>query len=172
MKKTFFNKKGITLLTEENLRLFVALICLSVLVILVAMFFNTNIQNSKLKQANSSIEILLKSAQEIEAGNKIPQFIPNPANWNIILYTDVLRPNSCAGNEYCLCICPKTAFPLQKETDQIKKCDEKGICSDFPFSSRRTIIPILISNTGVGICVTKQEDNSVLIEKKSKENCV
>ena len=161
------NKKGdISVLSNETLGIIVALLCISALVIFVALFISSNVQNTGLKQANASMDLIFKTIDNLNAEKNTDLLIPNPSGWHIFVFSAVLRPNSCAGNEYCLCFCPNALIKGGNNVNQINKCDTKGLCSNFPYNSK--ITDILIKNVGVTINIIKSGDKVII--KKSGDN--
>ena len=123
------NKKGF-LLTEETLKVVVAVIGLIILVyFLVSLFYSGNTQE-KTKQALSSVGEISNAVNSLSSGQKSVEVL-QPQKWTMFSFVgEDKKPNSCFG-ENCLCICNKvnvdTLFGLL-ESRQLNECAETGAC--------------------------------------------
>ncbi len=113
------------LLTEETLKMIIAVIGLALLA-----YFLVNILSSESKQK--------KEREAAETIDKISEMISNldslggnitalqPQGWTLFSFTgEEKKPNSCSG-ENCICICNKVFGDIFDR--QIKKCSKEGSC--------------------------------------------
>lgn len=166
------NKRGSMLLPEETLKIIIAIIGVSLLIVLMYSLYSAVSKSHKLTQARASIEILYSNIQLIENQEKTQTdfILESPNNWWITAwpYKDFningkTKPSSCKG-EYCICLCPINFKSLEKS---IKECEEKGICKDV--SKKITTIhqgdsDNLLAN------LRKSKDNNLLFRKEDREN--
>jgi len=130
MRKIISDKYGaINLLSGETLKILLAVIGLGLLIFLVVSIWYSLSGDSKYNQAEASLNnVIYSEIQRINSGvveNPLGIIVPNPSGWDIIGFTENIKPNSCVG-ENCICICDVFFFDTEKS--QAKKCDDKGIC--------------------------------------------
>ena len=152
------NKKGFQLLSEETLKIVIAVICLVFLVyILVSLYFSvTGAQDQKYAQENINGERGL--AQQIttvnQNGTSEEQYIPNPTGWHIFGFVgQTKKPNICTDKN-CICLCRKIAVdPFGMFNRQIIECDGKGAC--VIVLNLNDVKEINIENTGTTLLIQK-----------------
>ena len=149
------NKKAM-LLTEETLKIVIAVIGIGLLIyLLIALYFNSTSEkklgqaNAILKESDESIKAVIDNLDKV---NPKRVNILAPQGWFLFSFVDDKKPNSCV-NEVCLCICPITINVFDK---QIKKCDEKGVC---------LAVPDLIEFEKIKIKSSKKAFTSINIEE-------
>ncbi|MEM3405543.1 MAG: hypothetical protein QW117_01050 [Candidatus Pacearchaeota archaeon] len=100
------NKKASsTLLPEETLKIIIAIICIVFLVILSILIFNMFIQNTKIQQAKSTLEIIEGKIKVYKEKNQSISFIISaPKDYYFYFNTT----NICNG-KYCLCLAPHSS---------------------------------------------------------------
>jgi hypothetical protein len=122
-------KKGL-LLASETVKIVIALIAITFLIVMVGSIYFNKVKAEKKVQAES---VLLLSTNSLEAYiNKIrsggegdPFIVSEPVGWYVFSFTKDEKPNNCFG-ENCLCICGNVWLNVFDR--QIKECDEDGIC--------------------------------------------
>jgi len=132
------NKKAF-LLTEETLKIIIAVIAISFLIYLLSSLYFANRSSKDLEVAKFSLNHLIEEINSLEEGETRDVEIFNPRNWHLmswpheittgfLFFTDerIETPRSCSnlGWENCLCICRK---------DNPDNCDEKGFCMENDF---------------------------------------
>ncbi len=122
------NKRGM-LLTEEVIKIVIAVIGIALLVYLLAALYYNKTTGEKLRQAeeilNGESEGSIKTAiQNLDTINPKEILISNPTSWHVFGFAEDKKPNSCTGKN-CICICARTLDIFDK---QIKQCDKKGAC--------------------------------------------
>lgn len=159
------NKRGQSeLLTEETLKLLIGLLCVSLLVYGVYYVLTNSSVPAKVKEAESSDNLILGEINRVNAGgegNLSGILVPNPAGWFIFSFIEGdLKPNSCY-DENCLCICEE-AVPAWFDWQE-KRCDEKGFCVSV--TNLKKFEKIKIENSGIWISVDKVNDEIILTRK-------
>lgn len=119
------NKKGM-LLTEETLKIIIAVIGLVLLSYLLISLFTSNSREKKQRDAAATIEriSLVIDNLKVSGGEDIDL---HPKGWTLFGFVgEEEKPNSCIG-ENCLCICNKVVGGeiLNRQT---KQCDKRGSC--------------------------------------------
>jgi len=129
-------KKRGMLLTEETLKIVIAVICIIFLAYFLASLYLNNKSSANLEFAEESLNFLVG---EIETGQSSIE-IYNPKGWVISVWpgefisgfwpftqVETGMPNSCSnvGWESCICICNE-ANP--------DKCDKNGFCLENNFN--------------------------------------
>jgi len=161
------NKKGFQLLSEETLKIVIAVICIVFLVyILVSLYFSvTGAQETKYAQANINGDNgVAKEISRINVGgtpNEQGFLIPNPNGWHVFSFVGQdKKPNLCT-NANCICICRNILIDIFDR--QIKECDSKGACAVV--SNLEKFNKIKIENSGVFLSIRKV-NNLIEITKK------
>jgi hypothetical protein len=163
------SKRG-NLLTEEVLKIIIAVICIGFLIfLLVSLYFSVTGEQKK-KEAEAimtSDNGLAKEIVRVNQGgmaNEQGFLIPNPSGWYIFSFVgEDLKPNLCIG-ENCVCICENVViniFNWQKR--QINKCDDKGSCTIV--SNLKKFDKIKIESKGTYLSISKI-NNEIEITKK------
>lgn len=113
-------KKGF-LLASETLKIVIAVICIGFLAYFLATLYFASVQKENYQQAQETME---KISQTIAASGGTVYGV-TPTGWTVFGFTEDKKPNSCAAQN-CICICKKQ--PINLFDQQIKSCDEKGVC--------------------------------------------
>jgi len=126
------NKRGF-LLTEETLKIVVAVIGLGILVYFLLSIFYSSSVDKKEKDALSSIERISEVVSALEPGEIKEVNLLQPQGWSLFSFvSEDKKPNQCSG-ESCLCICDEVvvdnlpSFGLIEDR-QVKECSESGAC--------------------------------------------
>lgn len=119
------NKRGM-LLTEEVLKIIVAVIGLVLLSYFLVSFFYSDTKEKKQRDATATIEEIANVISGL--GTSIGTVdILQPQRWTLFSFTaEEKKPNQCSGQN-CICICNKVVGDLFDR--QIKKCGKEGACS-------------------------------------------
>ncbi len=128
------DKKGF-LLAEETLKIIIALIGISFLVLFLTSLYFTNIKQQKLEQANQELKNSEESIQNIikRVGEEREKNIISPVGWFLLSFTGKVTPDSCTGPN-CICICEGVSdnfiinYWEEWEKRQAKQCTESGSC--------------------------------------------
>ncbi|MDD5012155.1 MAG: hypothetical protein PHQ66_00705 [Candidatus Nanoarchaeia archaeon] len=160
------DKRGF-LLGEETLKMVIAVICIVFLVyLLVAVYLNVTGQQ-KLKEAQAIVNGehgIIAEINRLNLGGNYSAdglVVPNPADWYVFSFVgDDKKPNSCI-QQNCICIC-ENAFPDLFDW-QIKRCDEKGVCSNV--GNLQKFEKMKIEKAGIIISINKVNEQ-IIIEKK------
>lgn len=147
------SKKGaINLLSGETLKILLSVIGLGLLIFLVVSIWYSLSGDSKYNQAEASLNnVIYSEIQRVNSGgaeNPFGIIVPNPSGWDIIGFTENIKPNSCVG-EKCICICDVFFFDTEKS--QAKKCDDKGICQAV--ENLASFNKIKIENAGTSLFI-------------------
>lgn len=148
------NKKGF-LLSEETLKIVIAVISISFLIYLLTALYFSMTGEQKSKEAEESMrDVLLKEVNRINLGGEFNIqgiYLPNPSGWYIFNFVgENKKPNLCT-EQNCLCICEKVFVEILDR--QIKQCDKKGSCIITP--NLNSFEKIKIEKNGVWILVQK-----------------
>ena len=160
------NRRG-ELLTEETLKIVIAVICIIFLVILVTSIYFALSGSQDAKYAEASKTLISNEITRVNNGG-IPSpsglLVPNPSGWSIFSFvSNDPKPNLCTG-ENCLCICERLAIGIVNVDSRIaQKCDDKGTCIVIPTLEK--FGEIKIENAGTFISVQKI-NNAITIAKK------
>jgi len=122
------------LLTEETLKIVIAVICIVFLAYFLASLYLNSKTSENLEFAEESLNFLVG---EIETGQTSIE-IYNPKGWVINVWPqeddsgEKQSPNSCSniGWENCICICQENFFPWEKAWEF---CDKNGFCLENDF---------------------------------------
>jgi len=118
-------KKRGMLLTEEVLKMVIAVIGLVLLSYFLVSFFYSDAREKKQRDATATIEEIADviSKLGVEGGNVTAL---QPQRWTLFSFTAAeKKPNQCAGQN-CICICNKVVGDIFDR--QIKKCTKEGAC--------------------------------------------
>ena len=117
-------KKGM-LLTEEVLKMIIAVIGLVLLSYFLISFFYSDAKAKKQKEALSSLDEISQIIANIGvSGGNVT--VLQTQSWTLFGFiNENKKPNSCSG-QACLCICPDVLADFFDR--QIKKCDKTGAC--------------------------------------------
>jgi len=152
------NKKGaIDLLSGETLKVLLAVLGIGILVTLVVNIWYALSGDSNYAKAEASLNnVIYAEIQRINSGeteNPSGIMVPNPSGWDIIGFTENIKPNSCVG-EKCICICDVYFFDTEKS--QATKCDNEGICQVVENLVKFDKIKIASAGTALSIKLTEQ----------------
>ena len=117
--------KKAMLLTEEVLKIIVAVIGLVLLSYFLVSFFYSDTKEKKQRDATATIESIANviSGLGLEGGEVN---LLQPQRWTLFSFTgEEKKPNQCSGQS-CICICNKV--PVDVFDKQIKKCTKEGAC--------------------------------------------
>ena len=112
-------------LTEEVLKMVVAIIGLILLSYFLVSFFSSGAKEKKQRDATETISKISQiiSSIGVSGGNVS---ILQPQRWILFSFTEEeKKPNQCTGQN-CICICNKVFVDLFD--NQIKKCAKNGAC--------------------------------------------
>ncbi len=119
------NDKKAMLLTEEVLKMVIAVIGLVLLSYFLVSFFYSDAKGKKQREATETIDRISQIilGLEISEGNVD---VLQPQRWTLFSFTgEEKKPNQCSGKN-CICICNKVVGDLFDR--QIKKCAKEGAC--------------------------------------------
>ena len=117
-------KKRGMLLTEETLKIVVAVIGLALLIYFLIGLYYSATGEKKQREATEAVEKISEIIGNLEnSGQSYYQL--QPQRWVLFSFTEDKKPNSCSEQK-CMCICAKV-FPDIFDR-QIKKCDKNGAC--------------------------------------------
>lgn len=117
-------KKGM-LLTEEVLKMVIAVIGLVLLSYFLVSFFYSDVKEKKQREATATIDRISQiiSNITISQGNVTAL---QPQRWTLFSFIgEEKKPNQCSGQN-CICICNKVVGDIFDR--QIKKCAKEGAC--------------------------------------------
>jgi hypothetical protein len=117
------NKKGF-LLTEETLKIVIAVIGLVILVYFLIAFFYSGNAAEKQRQAASFIDVISNNISDLSVEGKTIYGLQPKGWWVFGFVGNDEKPNSCSGKN-CLCICDKVFDVFDR---QIKECAKDGAC--------------------------------------------
>ena len=146
------NKKGM-LLAEETLKIVIAVIAIGFLAYFLVSLYFSNLDEKNQKQAEATLE----RVSEIISNNSGEVRAINPAGWYLFSFTELEKPNSCAGKN-CLCICDNVIDILDR---QITECSDVGRCLIIESLEPFEEIEIEVG-TNIGI---KKLDNKIIFEE-------
>ena len=116
-------KRGM-LLTEEVLKMVVAIIGLALLAYFLISFFSSDTKAKKQKEAAETIDKISQVLSHTVDSSEIDTI--QPQRWTLFSFTNSeKKPNQCSGQN-CVCICNKVIGDLFDR--QIKKCSKEGSC--------------------------------------------
>lgn len=122
-------KKRGMLLTEETLKIVVAVIALGLLIYFLAGLYYSATGEKKARDARSTVAELSDVINGLSSSSQ-EVFVLQPQKWILFSFTgEEKKPDSCIG-ENCLCICANVLVDLFDR--QIKKCDKNGACLAVP----------------------------------------
>jgi len=154
MRKIINNKKGI--LMKTLIEILVAALCVLGLASLLINIWFASSKDTNYKKAEASLnDVVFAEIQRLNEGgfeNPSGVLVPNPSGWEIIGFTEDVKPNSCF-NENCICICDIFFGGVKS---QATKCDKDGVCKIV--SDLVSFDTIKIERTGTSIFVKKTEN--------------
>lgn len=113
------NKRA-EILKSEMLKIILAVIALSLLIILAVKLYGLFIVKTDLEQARATLTELNNKIGTLEDGEEELFLMTSPLGWYIVSYdSGEASPQACIGKD-CLCIC-----------EDIKACDGRGVCKPF-----------------------------------------
>jgi len=113
------DKKAIMFLSEEVVKIILAVLCILLLVMLAVQLYSIFTRSNELEQAKATLNELLGKADMLdESGKHTDMLILNPGmikghEWRILAYPD--------NKEVCIC-------PADKASEQKDTCKRKGVC--------------------------------------------
>lgn len=118
-------KKRGMLLTEEVLKMVIAVIGLVLLSYFLVSFFYSDAKEKKQREAASTIEEIVNVLSRLEIEGEGVEIL-QPQRWTLFSFTEEeKKPNQCSGQN-CICICNKVVADIFD--NQIKKCSKNGVC--------------------------------------------
>lgn len=121
---TIMKKKGM-LLTEEVLKMVIAVIGLVLLSYFLVSFFYSDAREKKQRDAIATIDGISGAISNLNSAG-IDILTLQPLRWTLFSFTgEEKKPNQCAGQN-CICICNKVIGDIFDR--QIKKCGKDGAC--------------------------------------------
>ena len=157
------NKKGF-LLTEETLKIVIAVIGLTILIYFLVALFYSNIGQEKQRQAASTVEGISDVISVLDLGQR-EVYLLQPKGWTMFSFVgEETKPNSCFG-ENCICICDEVWVDIFD--NQIKKCAKKGACLVVDNLESFESFEIKSYQEGtININISKEEGKTRVIEIK------
>ena len=117
--------KKAMLLTEEVLKMIIAVIGLVLLSYFLVSFFYSDTKAKKQRDAAATIDEISQIISNIE-NSSLSVVALQPQRWTLFSFTaEEEKPNQCSGQN-CICICNKV--PVDVFGMQIKKCAKEGSC--------------------------------------------
>lgn len=117
--------KKAMLLTEEVLKMVIAVIGLVLLSYFLVSFFYSDTKEKKQREAASTIDKISQIISNIGISQGNVTTI-QPQRWTLFSFTEEeKKPNQCSGQN-CICICKKVVADIFDR--QIKKCAKEGAC--------------------------------------------
>ncbi len=118
-------KKRGMLLTEEVLKIIIAVIALAFLSYFLISFFYSDVKAKKQREAAETIERISEIISSLSVSGENVTGL-QPQKWTLFSFTEEeKKPNQCSG-ENCICICNKVLGDIFDR--QIKKCSNEGSC--------------------------------------------
>lgn len=155
------NQKAM-LLTEEVLKMIIALIGLALLAYFLVSFFTSDVKAEKQRQAAATIETLSGLLSNISENPGIDEV--QPQGWTLFSFVgDETKPNQCS-NENCICICNKVIADVLNM--QVKKCTKEGSCLVIPNLNKFEDIKIERYNQGGTSILIQEEGGKIRIVSK------
>jgi len=150
MRTIVKNKNGI--LMPETLKIILAVIGISILAYLVFSFTGIFMKNTKLKQAEASLNLIKEKINFIEKdGENINVLLTSPKDWMVVSFPD--------EEEKVLCICPEK----NENKENYVLCKEEGVCDNFP-------LPINLITLALDNYVSlKEVPREIFIQKEEKK---
>lgn len=130
------NKKAQHLLTEETLKIVIAVICLVFLAYLAYSIYRTS--QTDMENAKAS----LGHIQNAITNQALQVEIFNPTNWALTSWSSQnYLPKYCSskGWEKCLCVC---ISPTGSVKNYPTSCETKSTCIESNFTVKNEVIPI------------------------------
>jgi len=148
------NRKGI--LMPETLKIILAVIGIGILVFATTSFAGIFVKNTKLKQAEVSLEKIYFAIEKIRNGEKeVEIFLESPDKWLVVTWPQTTKedkPLKCKG-DYCVCICKE-------------KCDneKESYCKDFLVDVRIEwgVLPIIWIDEPISLKIYKEEEKIII----------
>lgn len=123
------NKKAI--LREESVKLFIAAICIVLLLILFFKLMGLFTKKTAMEQARESIKVLMDEIDKVQKGQESKEFfLESPAKWWVIAWpykNEGNKPEQCKL-DYCICLCAIPTLP--SKANSLTECSNGGICKD------------------------------------------
>jgi len=117
--------KKAMLLTEEVLKMVVAVIGLVLLSYFLVSLFYSDAKEKKQREAASTIDEISQIILNIGSSQGNVTAL-QPQRWTLFSFTgEEKKPNQCSGQN-CICICNKVVADIFDR--QIKKCSKNGAC--------------------------------------------
>ena len=117
--------KKAMLLTEEVLKMVIAVIGLVLLSYFLVSFFYSDVKAKKQKEAIATIEEISLIISNIRSSQGNVTAL-QPQRWTLFSFTaEEKKPHQCSGQN-CICICNKVVGDIFDR--QIKKCTKEGAC--------------------------------------------
>ena len=113
------------LLTEEVLKMVIAIVGLVLLSYFLVSFFYSDTKIKKQKEAVSTLDKISELLSNVTtSGAEVIAL--QPQRWTLFSFVGKeKKPNSCSGQN-CMCICNKV--PVDMFNRQIKQCTKNGAC--------------------------------------------
>lgn len=140
------NKKGF-LLTEETLKIVIAVIGIVLLIYLLTAIYMNSAGEKKQREAARTIEKISEAIESMEDGERFIYGL-QPFKWYLFSFAEDEKPNSCTG-ESCLCICKRVVADLFSR--QAKECGKNGACLVVQNLNKFEKIKIEKDLTNIGI---------------------
>lgn len=172
MKLGIKNRKGF-LLTEETLKIIIAVIGLGVLIYFLSALYFSNVQDKKEVEAAGTIERISQIVSGLNSSEEKILSGVQPQGWSLFGFVGSERkPNSCLGKN-CICICDEVfvdnlpSFGLIEDR-QIKECSESGKCLPLEDMSDFENFEISLYSEGLTGLGIKENENGEIIFREIK----
>jgi len=137
MKNNFLLKDRRGILLKEGVLTLIAIIGIGILVYFVISFAGIFLENTKLQQAEISLDKISSAVEKVNAGGEeVLVMLESPSEWWISAWVkgDSSMPTKCTG-KYCVCLCEvkDEDFLGSGSNKYLENCDlkNKGYCKDF-----------------------------------------
>jgi hypothetical protein len=147
------------MLGEFTMKIIIAVLCISLLLYLLLALYSTFTNKNEKAQAEATLDKLTEKLKLLtDSNNEITLLITEPVGWVFQYYHDG-TPTQCNGRP-CLCICPSET----RITNQLAKCNDKGVCKEVsPEIILTNEPPIIIKTMDI---LLKKETGGISISVK------
>ncbi len=156
--KIYKNKKGM-MLAEETLKTVIAVIVIIFLVYFLVSLYFGNLNEERQKSAEAVLERVSEIIKSSNVSGEVRAI--GPAGWTIFSFTELEKPNSCAGKN-CLCICDEVIDVFDR---QLKECSDVGRCLAAENLQAFEKIEIKKVTEGTTDIAVKKSENKIIIEE-------
>lgn len=159
------NRRGF-LLTEETLKIVIAVIGLGILVYFLVAIFYSNVQSKKEMDAARSIERVSETLEFLNSTYAKNVTGVQPQGWSFFSFVlGETKPSSCLGKD-CVCVCDEVyydgvdIFGIEFSKDrQIKECNEHGSCLVVENVEKFEPFEILAYSEGITSLILRKDES-------------